>query len=170
MSCESCVHWTVKRVTKYGDGSIIENWNAASGKGACASLGIETDASFACNRFMEGGDDHVEVKRKDGAPWQHFVMVPCPDCGGVGDGGRGHRCAGTGLVRLYDDGYVGDEQTRMHPNEKPLPATCAGCGKSADRAWAHCPSCGKKLWIEPAETEIPDDGLPPAPPPEEAQP
>ena len=163
MTCERCNHWTVQRVTKYGDGSTIENWRAASGKGACDSLGIETDALFACNRFFEGSGDHVEIVHKHGAPWQHFKMIPCPDCGGLGDGGRGHRCAGTGLVRLYDDGHVGDEQTRMHPKEKPLPANCAGCGLSVDRGWAHCPSCGKKLWIEPAEPEIVDDGLGPLP-------
>jgi len=53
-------------------------------------------------------------------------MVPCPECTGIDMkqiyaspvGNRGHRCAGTGLVRLYDDGYVGDEQTRMHPKQK----------------------------------------------------
>jgi hypothetical protein len=164
-TCESCHHWTIKRETMYGDGAIIENWKAEDGKGACESLVIETAHDFGCNRYIEGGGDHVTTARKDGHPWQHFVMIPCPDCGGKGDGGRGHRCAGTGLVRLYDDGYVGDEQTRLHPNEKPLPSTCPACSANVDRGWAHCPSCGAKLW-KVAETEVIGNeaaGLPPDP-------
>jgi len=167
MNCEKCSHWTVRRATAYGDGTVIENWKAEDGKGQCDSLGIETAHDFGCNRFLEG-DAHDVLTRKDGYPWQHFVMIPCPDCGGKGDGARGHRCAGTGLVRLYDDGYVGDEQTRMHPKEKEtqLPTKCPSCEAPTEPGWAHCPTCGGKLW-KVAETEIIDDvaaGLPPAAP------
>lgn len=163
--CESCQHWTIKRVTTYGDRSIIDNWTAPSGKGHCESLGIETAHDFGCNRFIEDAGDHVAITIKPGAPWHHFKMIPCPDCAGKGDGARGHRCAGTGLVRLYDDGYIGDEQTRLHPKEKPVPATCISCGAPFDPNWKHCPACGQKR-LEVAETEVVDDALAGLPPPE----
>lgn len=163
--CENCQHWTVRRVTLYGDMTLIENWKADDGKGACDSLGIETSHDFGCNRFIEGGHDHVETTLKDGHPWQHFRMIPCPDCAGKGDGSRGHRCAGTGLVRLYDDGHVGDEQTRKHPKETALPSICPACASAVEPGWAHCPSCGAKLW-KVAETEVVDDGAAGLPPPE----
>lgn len=167
-ACERCEHWTIRRQTIYGDGTIIENWKAESGKGACGSLGIETTYDFGCNRFLEGDGDHVETKRKDGHSWQHWIMIPCPDCNGGkldGVGGRGHRCAGTGLVRLYDDGYIGDENTRLHPNEKAMPTTCAACGGAVESGWKHCPGCGKKLWAV-AETEVITDDMAGLPPPE----
>lgn len=162
MKCEACEHWIVRKETAYGGGEVIVNWTPPIGKGECQSLGILTEASFGCNRFIETASDHVAVTHKDGEPWQHFVMIPCPDCKGVGDGGRGHRCAGTGLVRLYDDGHIGDEQTRRHPKEVPLPTTCPSCAKPVEQSWSHCPSCGGKLW-KTAETEVIDDVLPPAP-------
>lgn len=158
--CDGCAHWIVKRETRYGSGDVIINWQGPDGTGACESLGIETNATFGCTRFLpdERGIDHVEIRMKEGYPWQHFVMIDCPDCAGKGDGGRGHRCAGTGKVRLYDDGHIGDEQTRVHPNEKPLPTTCFSCGQPVDRAWAHCPGCGGKLWKQ-AETEVVADEI-----------
>lgn len=169
MKCESCQHWTIRRVTAYGDGTIITNWSAPGGFGHCASLGIETTFDFGCNRHIDSANDHHEVTHKDGHPWQHFKMVPCPDCDGKGDGGRGHRCAGTGLVRLYDDGHVGDEQTRTHPKEREtvLPSSCPKCSAPTESAWQHCPSCGGKLW-KVAETEVVDDAAAGLPPPEEA--
>jgi hypothetical protein len=30
------------------------------------------------------------------------------------------RCVGTGGVRYYDDGYVGEEATRRHPKEPAI--------------------------------------------------
>ncbi len=167
MNCEKCAHWTVRRATAYGDGIIIENWKAEPGKGQCDSLGIETSHDFGCNRFMEG-DAHDALARKDGAPWQHFIMIKCPSCSGAAGCHGRCQCAGTGLVRLYDDGYVGDEQTRMHPNEKPLPTKCPSCEAPVEPGWAHCPSCGAKLW-KVAETEIIDDGVAGLPPPETMQ-
>lgn len=163
MSCAICQHWTVQRVTTYDDGSIVERWKAPEGVGHCELLGIATDPGFGCNRFIESFYDHVETLKKPGAPWQHFVMIPCPDCAGKGDGGRGHRCAGTGLVRLYDDGHIGDEQTRRHPKENRPAALCHGCNAAVDPNWAHCPACGVKLW-KVAETEVIKDDLGPLPP------
>jgi uncharacterized protein (UPF0212 family) len=157
--CEGCVHWIIARKTVYGDGAEIVRWSAPSGKGHCNSLGIEVTADFGCNRFLEG-DEHVEKTVKAGSPWQHFTMIACPDCGGKGDGGRGHRCAGTGLVRLYDDGHVGDEQTRRHPKENPVDPKCPGCGGTISEQWKHCPACGSKLWVV-AETEVVALDLPP---------
>jgi hypothetical protein len=170
-SCDRCEHWTVRKITTYGDGSTIENWRAADGIGKCASLGIETKADFGCNRFIESSGDHVDVSAKTLPPWRYFGMVPCPDCEGKGDGARGHRCAGTGLVRLYDDGYIGDEQTRLHPKEKefeaPVPR-CPSCNGVVAVGWHHCPACGGQLLKEVAETEIVTDemaGLPGRPAP-----
>lgn len=153
MKCEECEHWIVRRVTTYDDGSEVERWKSPDGSGHCESLGIETAYDFGCNRFMEASGNHVESEHKPGAPWHHFKMIPCPDCGGKGDGTRGHRCAGTGLVRLYDDGYIGDEQTRKHPKENVEPPKCPSCKKRVELDWGHCPACGFKLW-QVAETEI----------------
>ncbi len=157
-ACEECEFWTVKRVNQYSTGEVIETWSAPSGKGHCDKLGIETLHDFGCNKFMaaskySGMTDHVERTRKIGHPWQHFVMIPCPDCDGKGDGTRGHRCAGTGLVRLYDDGYIGDEQTRLHPKEKATPPVCMACSKELNREWVNCPYCGRKTPMQ-AETEV----------------
>lgn len=156
--CENCQHWIIKRGIVYSDGSEIVRWTSQDGEGHCDSIDIVTKADFGCNRFLEnqfGDTGQVEVIRKIGAPWQHFVMIPCPDCEGKGDGTRGHRCAGTGLVRLYDDGYIGDEQTRMHPKEKEHapPPVCRGCGGGVTIGWKHCPACGISL-LAPAETEV----------------
>lgn len=149
--CEGCVHWIVARETVYDSGEVIKRWTALAGKGACESLGIETEAGFGCNRFLEGSE-HVERVAKHGAPWNHFVMIACPDCNGKGDGGRGHRCAGTGLVRQYDDGFIGDEQTRRHPREIIPDPKCPGCARTIEAAWKHCPGCGSRLWLV-SETE-----------------
>lgn len=167
MKCEYCQHWIVRRETIYGNGDLIVNWSAPDGKGACGSLGIETEAGFGCNRFMEDDFDHVETAQKEGAPWQNFTIIDCPECGGKGDGSRGHRCAGTGKVRLYDDGYICDEQTRVHPKEIPGPSSCPQCSIPVDRSWMHCPACGERLFKPVAETEIISDaeaGLGPTPP------
>jgi len=167
-NCYQCQHWTVRRETAYrGTNEVIVNWTAPKNKGACALLGIETDRAFGCNRHVEDFGEHVEHTVKEGEPHQHWIMIDCPDCGGAGDGSRGHRCGGTGKVRLYDDGFVGDEVSRTHPKEKPAPSNCMHCSASVNREWAHCPSCGGRLWIEPAKTEIVSNemaGLPPAEP------
>lgn len=165
-SCSDCMLWITRRATRYDDGTEIDRFVAPTGRGACSILGIETAGDFGCNKYVEGLI-HLEIERKTGAPWQHFRMIPCPDCGGKGDGGRGHRCAGTGLVRLYDDGYVGDEQTRMHPKEKEVaaPLRCVTCSNRVDPEWKNCPMCGTKLF-KVAETEIVTDALAGLPMPE----
>ena len=132
MKCERCAFWIVARVTRYaGNDAVIENYRAPSGRGRCDKLNMETEADFGCTKFLEDDGDHVEVTKKAGEPWHHFVMGNCPDCRGKGSGAGEkasacNRCAGTGQVRFYDDGYVGEEQTRLHPNEKagmPPPPT-----------------------------------------------
>lgn len=124
MRCVDCRYWITVDKTVYEDGAEIIHW-ASSEDGHCTYLAIRTTPEFGCMAYV-AGDDHAKIERKDGAPWQHFKMIPCPDCAGVQPGelyshpagSRGHRCAGTGLVRLYDDGHVGDEQTRLHPKQK----------------------------------------------------
>jgi hypothetical protein len=118
--CENCTHWLIKRQTNYSSGEVIVNFEALAGHGHCTFFDRPEPADFGCVRFEVAASplDHVEVAHKEGEPWRNFRMIPCPDCHpNGGAGGRGHRCAGTGLVRLYDDGYVGDEQTRKHPKE-----------------------------------------------------
>src|SRR5215831_8562855 len=62
------------------------------------------------------------------------------------------RCCGTGQVRYYDDGFIGDNKTKRHPKEKELglrhddpTPTCDSCHKSIDPAWMACPFCGHRL-------------------------
>ncbi len=117
MKCGDCKNWITTEKTVYGDGTEIVRRQSRDGHGQCEALKIETVAAFGCISFDQG-DDHIQVERKSGAPWHHFVMIPCPNCNGRGSGdGADHRCAGTGLVRKYDDGYIGDERTRKHPKE-----------------------------------------------------
>ena len=123
MKCENCAHWVTSRVTEYGDGSVIRNWDAPHGKGDCDSLRMETACDFGCNYF-EGAPSHIVTITKDGAPWQNFVIGNCPECGGRGSHqvefrAACRRCAGLGKVRHYDDGYVADA-TWDHPKEKEL--------------------------------------------------
>lgn len=158
-TCISCACWITQRKTIYGgDGSEVVNFQAAEGKGACTELGIETPHDFGCNRFAPGSPtDQVVVSTKQGEPWQHFTSGPCPDCAGAGNSGDSgcHRCAGTGKVRHYDDGYVGEERTRMHPKEKELNAkpACVMCGQTLERDWIACPKCGHRK-EKPAKTEV----------------
>lgn len=127
MPCEDCRFWMLSKVTRYGGGKSLTTWRAPTGKGECVKLAISTEPDFACNRYaaVESGDDHVDTTYKPGEPWQHFEMVKCPDCQGKGSGTGEkatacYRCAGTANVRKYDDGFVGDERTRKHPEEIKL--------------------------------------------------
>lgn len=160
MRCDGCAHWLVERVTLYEDGSKVSNFKAPDGKGACQALGIDTLPDFGCASYSQAidGYSHVEVAQKAGAPWQHSYAGSCPDCGGKGNSGDSgcHRCAGTGKVRHYDDGYVGEERTRLHPKERELarPKTCVICGWSdMGSEWKFCPRCGHKV-EDPAKTEV----------------
>lgn len=167
MTCDACKNWTVRRTTRYGDGTEVTTWQAPEGKGRCSILGIDTPKEFGCTAFdgypvgsiTVQGIRHVEQSWKNGAPWQHHVTGPCPDCKGKGsDAGPCNRCAGTGKVRYYDDGFIGEEQTRLHPKELETaePPKCHKCGTViADLKWVHCPVCGARLET-PAETEYVD--------------
>lgn len=159
--CKGCERWIVERQDRYGDGTVITRSKIEpDGHGECQILGVETADSFGCNAFAEG-EDHVLITLKAGAPWQHFRMGPCPDCRAAGNNGAAcRRCAGTGNVRYYDDGHVGEEQTRLHPKEKEnaAPLTCAKCNGVVQIAWVACPMCGTRL-MAPAETEVIDDHL-----------
>ena len=170
MRCNVCKNWTTARVTRYGDGSEVVNWRAPEGKGECGELGINTPAEFGCVQFaaLANGNasvpatvvPHVASSWKNGAPWQHYVYGPCPQCRGRGSfdpGGVCMTCAGTGKVRYYDDGYIGEELTKLHPKEKENtePLKCRNCSEIVDIKWKACPMCGTRL--EPmAETEYVD--------------
>lgn len=172
MRCDGCNNWTVRRVTRYGDGSEVVNWKAPDGKGRCSVLDLDTLAEFGCTSFeplavsavtvvngVPMAPPHVVSNWKNGAPWMHSVNGPCPECKGRGsDSGVCHRCAGTGHVRYYDDGFIGEEQTRLHPEELKTaePLKCRKCAALiADLKWVHCPVCGTRLET-PAETEYVD--------------
>ena len=165
MRCDGCKKWTVKRVTNYGNGEQIVNWSAPDGKGNCSHLNMDTPADFGCTAFDQAADSSIHVVKnfKNGAPWQHWVAIPCPDCSGAGsgDGGACRRCAGVGKVQRHDDGYVSDNHTKIHPKERDNiePLKCQTCGEPvADVKWKACPMCGARL--EPmAETENVQDGV-----------
>jgi hypothetical protein len=156
MECLNCLHWLTLRVTDYEDGTRITNFKSPDGKGHCGILNFDTDADFGCNKFVEG-HEHIEIMaKKTGSPWHHSHYITCPDCKGAGvinDGGCG-RCARTGRCLLYDDGHVGEESTRRHPNEEktgpPPKPTCSACSHEIERSWKACPFCGNRF----AESEI----------------
>lgn len=126
MPCETCANWTVRRRRVYDNGDEVITYEAPQGKGHCDKLGIDTPPEFHCAAHAEG-HDHVMTERIDGAPWEHFQYRPCPDCNGRGsiEGAQTPcgRCVGTARVRFYDDGYIGEESTRLHPKEKPQSCT-----------------------------------------------
>ncbi len=115
MNCSECKNWTLKRQRLYDSGATIAFFEAPEGYGTCEVLRVNTTPDFGCNKF-EAGSEHVFTERVVGEPWTRWVMVACPDCPEQ-PGLNCKRCAGTGNVRKYDDGYVGEEQTRKHPRE-----------------------------------------------------
>jgi hypothetical protein len=135
--CLDCKYWLKRRETQYQDGQTIVNYQSKQSDehGLCRNtLQLETFKNFGCINFEQGSPaDQVEITFKNGAPWQHSVSGPCPNCKGAGSSagepdpttgalgvGLDNRCAGTGMVRYYDDGYIGEEQTRLHPVEKAI--------------------------------------------------
>ena len=155
--CADCKNWILQRKTLYEDGSEIINHQPPNGNGHCEVLKVDTAPDFGCNKF-EAGDEHYEIlARKSGAPWHHHYRGPCPDCKGRGSNETAmcRRCCGCGLVEYYDDGYIGEEATRRHPNEQqkgivPPTPTCPNCAKTVERSWVGCPFCGHRL-ISPPE-------------------
>lgn len=154
-ACEHCLHWLVAKQTTYDDGEVVTNFRSPEGKGQCQKLNIETEAGFGCNKFMEDGWDHTERHAKAGCAWQHWQIKACPDCKGYGLGC--HRCAGTGKVRHYDDGFIGEEQTRLHPKQKAVmdigPPKCVQCSRDLDVNWVSCPWCGART-NKPSPLEV----------------
>lgn len=166
MSCQGCAKWIMARVTAYEDGSTITTFKAPDGLGHCEALGIDTAPDFHCAKFEEAGPglSHAIVTQKPGAPWQHWVMIACPDCGGKGSQNdrKDDRCAGTGSVRKYDDGYIGDERTRRHPMESQAKPKCVACGQEVEAIWKACPACGHRREIVSMTVTVSDRdaGLP----------
>jgi len=166
MRCDGCKNWTLASQTIYEDGSRIETFRAPEGRGHCEVLKIDTTPDFGCTKHdpAQDGFSHVFVSQKGGAPWQHWTMIPCPDCGGAGSSNDrpDDRCVGTGKVRLYDDGFVGDERTRRHPKESAVAAKpkCAACSREIDPEWVACPYCGHRR-EPPAKPEVIADQFPP---------
>jgi hypothetical protein len=124
-ACQNCKHWLKEKRRVYSDGTCKTFFSAEANKGRCEELSIETPPDFSCAMFKDGaGWDHVETDKVEGESWQHWEMGPCPNCRGAGS----HpvemrpacdRCAGTGKVRYYEDGFIGEERTRRHPKEPP---------------------------------------------------
>lgn len=166
-NCQSCLHWVRIEKRVYGDGSEVVTFRPNQIEhGRCEILSVESAPSFGCLSHAAGREaDQIRVTQRAGAPWQHSAAGPCPDC--AGEGSRGdkscHRCAGTGKVRHYEDGYVGEERTRLHPKEIETAAApkCSSCGHQVEAAWVACPGCGRKL-DAPMATEAVSDGLAPA--------
>lgn len=155
-SCAGCRHWITARKSVYEDGTEIVSYLSQSGRGSCGVLGIDTAPTFGCNQFT-ASDGHEQINRKSGSPWHHFVMIPCPDCGGRGSEAPAsgvvetairadNRCAGTGFVRLYDDGHIGDERTRKHPKEIEIEQAQA---HEKERARAQAILDGLPLEVDP---------------------
>ena len=117
MNCADCGNWLLERKTVYSDGSEIHTFKSPEGKGRCLVLSMDTAPDFGCNKFVPGA--HCEIEHKPDVPWHYWVMIPCPACGNADARGTKCQCAGTGKVRLYDDGYIGDERTRRHPKDSP---------------------------------------------------
>ena len=165
MTCSTCAHWVTTRKTVYGDGSEVVTYQCSDGKGHCEKLEIDTSPDFTC--AYEDNSDHsgpVRIGNKLGAPWQFWSMIPCPVCAekGLPPDGVHCQCAGTGKVRRYDDGFIGDEKTRLHPTERALMLAgkpkCKTCDHEVEIMWVACPFCGGRL--EPmSKTEVVSDPM-----------
>ena len=153
MTCSTCSKWFVRKETHYGNGEVIINWQDPP-RGRCRALDFITTATFECNQY-EVGVPIVEVIHKDGEPWHHWVIGPCPKCNGNGVTDNASprvddQCCGTGKVRYYDDGFIGENRTYRHPKETvkrddaPTP-TCFNCHKSIGLDWLACPYCGTRF-------------------------
>lgn len=160
--CHTCDYWLIHKFTTYDDGSIVDNFKARDGFGFCEKFTRETEAEFGCGFCEESGWNHITKSHKAGAPWQHWEVKACPDCklegnDEIGRGSGCKRCAGTGKVRWYDDGFIGEEQTRLHPEQKKRmqlgPPKCVKCERDLDANWVSCPWCGTRT-NKPSELEV----------------
>ncbi len=127
MTCADCRYWKRGTLRRYANTERYEDATTEEGSPCRAAgplLGFCTPAEFSCSNYSEFDteDDQVEVVLNAGEPWQVWRMIPCPDCSGAGSLDSPtpgcYRCVGTGNVRAYDDGYVGDERSREHPRER----------------------------------------------------
>jgi hypothetical protein len=127
MSCANCRFWKRGTLRRYANTERYESAETEKGSPCRAAgplLGFCTPGDFSCSNYRKFNtkDDQVEVVINAGEPWQVWRMVPCPDCSGNGSNDSPtpgcHRCVGTGNVRAYDDGYVGEERTREHPRDR----------------------------------------------------
>jgi hypothetical protein len=175
-SCKDCATWFVRRETGYDNGETVIKWQDPQGRGRCRGPlnGVLVPPDFGCNAFASGGPI-VERDEKPGEPWHYWSPVPCPDCRklecgfeapgmcvnaqcpgtnkclgrGMNDTNSDFRCVGTGTVRYYDDGYIGDNRTCAHPKEAvkrdDVQPTCSSCKKDIDLSWMACPYCGNRL-------------------------
>jgi hypothetical protein len=150
-NCTNCVFWRLGKRIEYADGTVILIREVPEPQGKCGILEIATDPLFGCKRFLAiaSWDQHLERESKPGAPWQHSVAGPCPDCAGTGSppGGLGcYRCAGTGKVRHYDDGHIGEERTRLHPVEAIIRRFGMGGMSRAEAEAALAPLTGNSAY------------------------
>ena len=121
-SCSNCKNWVTETRVEYASGEARVVFRSPDREGLCAVLGVPTKTEFSCNSWSFG-EIHVVTDRKTGAAWQHWKYGYCPDCAGRGMQGDStcRRCVGTGHVRFYEDGFIGEERTRRHPNDPPEP-------------------------------------------------
>jgi hypothetical protein len=131
--CRDCAHWSLGTYKVFRSARFDVPLSAAPDEGLCGlgfMYGKLVPAAFGCPEFESAADDsdHWEyLDYSDKEPWEVWDIIPCPECQGVGRSGpepQGaaataacRRCAGTGKVRQYGDGIIGDEQTRLHPVE-----------------------------------------------------
>ncbi len=131
MLCKDCKYWLRGRWHQYVSGPAQFHPVAAEGTGECRAGGFVcgqlVPAEFGCINFERFADISEQEERLvyDLEPWQVWELIPCPECNGVGSHQNASkpacsRCAGTGQVRKYADGYIGEEQTKEHPIERKL--------------------------------------------------
>lgn len=70
---------------------------------------------------------------------------------GMSGESKDDRCCGTGTVLMYDDGHIGENKHKQHPQEMALgkrphvPNLCGNCHREVDVTWKACPYCGTRL-------------------------
>ncbi len=124
MNCSDCKFWFRGTRRQYKNSPVVFTASASGEQGICRSggavNGLTIGPTFGCIDFsrFSNPDEQEDFIVYDAEPWQISEEIRCPDCNGYGCGC--HRCASTGHVRKYADGYVGDEQTKEHPVERRM--------------------------------------------------